>query len=125
MRRPVDTCRYEETRPMTTQTLRTFDETTFDRDVLAAPRPVLVEFGGAWCGPCKALAPVVARLGEERAGRLEVGCVDVDDSPSLATRLGVRGVPTVIVFSAGKEVARHVGLTSHAKLAELVDRATA
>jgi thioredoxin 1 len=107
---------------MTKESIRTFDEATFDREVLAAPLPVLVEFGATWCGPCKALAPIVHKIAEGRVGRLEVGAIDIDDSPSVATRLGIRGVPTLVLFAGGREVARHVGLTSHAKLAELVDR---
>jgi thioredoxin 1 len=125
MRRAVETCpgeRREES--MTNPALRTFDDTTFDAEVLGAPGPVLVEFGAAWCGPCKALAPIVEKIATERAGRLAVGVVDVDESPSVATRFGVRGVPTLIVFAGGKEVARQVGVTSHAKLGQIVDRAT-
>jgi thioredoxin 1 len=109
---------------MTKSTMRELDETTFDAEVLASPRPVLVEFGATWCAPCKAFAPIIDRLAGERAGRLDVGMVDVDESPAIATRFGIRGVPTVVVFSGGKVVARHVGLTSLAKLAEIVDGAT-
>lgn len=108
---------------MTKSAMRTFDDATFDAGVLASPRPVLVEFGAAWCGPCKALAPVVGKLAEERAGRIDVGVVDVDEAPGVAARLGIRGVPTLVVFVGGREVARHVGLTSHARLTQLVDRA--
>jgi thioredoxin 1 len=100
---------------------RSFDEASFDREVLAAVKPVLVEFGATWCGPCRALAPVVASLAQERAETLDVGEVDVDASPGLATRFGVRGVPTLIVFVSGKERARHVGVTSRAKLGEMID----
>jgi thioredoxin 1 len=101
--------------------VRSFDEASFDREVLGAAKTVLVEFGATWCGPCRALAPVVQALAEERAESLEVGEVDVDASPSLATRFGVRGVPTLLVFEGGKERARHVGVTSRAKLAEMID----
>jgi len=110
---------------MTRSKMQAFDDTTFDAKVLASPRPVLVEFGATWCGPCKALAPIVHKLAEERAGEIEVGSVDVDDAPSVATRFGIRGVPTLVVFSGGREVARQVGLTSHAKLARMVDGVTA
>ena len=104
--------------------LRTFDDATFDAEVLAAPRPVLVEFGATWCASCKALAPIVHKIAEERTGRVDVGVVDLDEAPSVAARLGIRGVPTLVVFAGGKEVARHVGLTSHARLAQIVDDAT-
>jgi thioredoxin 1 len=106
---------------MTKEEIRTFDEAGFDREVLGSAKPVLVEFGATWCPPCRALAPLVHALAEERAGTLEVGEVNVDDSPSLAARFGVRGVPTLVVFAGGKERARHVGLASRAKLVAMLD----
>ena len=101
--------------------LLALDDANFDGEVLQAGVPVTVEFGATWCGPCRALAPVVRALATERTGQLEVGEVDVDESPSIAARFKVRSVPTILVFAGGKERARHVGLTSRAKLAELVD----
>ncbi len=97
------------------------DDATFDSEVLrtASPLPVLVDFTAAWCGPCKALRPIVERLAETQEGRLRVAQVDIDDSPEIARRLGIRGAPTVVVFKGGKEIARHLGATSRARLLEL------
>ena len=106
---------------MAKREIRTFDDTSFDREVLGSSKPVLVEFGATWCPPCRALAPIVHAIAEERTGRLEVGEVNVDDSPSLAARFGVRGVPTLVVFAGGKECARHVGVASRARIAEMLD----
>jgi thioredoxin 1 len=106
---------------MTKDDRRMFDEVSFDRAVLRSPMPVLVEFGATWCPPCKALAPVVHALANEHHGRLEVGEVNVEDSPSLAVRFGVRAVPTLVVFAGGIERARHVGLASRAKIVAMLD----
>ncbi len=60
--------------------------------------PVLVDFSGKWCGPCKALAPIVEKIAAESGGKLKVVAVDVDDAPDVARRYGIRGVPTVALF---------------------------
>lgn len=75
---------------------------TFDETVLAAPRPVLVDFGAEWCGPCAAVAPVIRSLALEYADRLTVATVDVDADPQLAARYGVRSLPTVLLLEDGE-----------------------
>lgn len=75
---------------------------TFDEAVLAAPGPVLVDFGAEWCGPCVAVAPVIRSLALEYANRLRVATVDVDAAPELAARYGVRSLPTVMLLDEGE-----------------------
>ena len=104
-------------------TMHEITEQTFEAEVVHAKVPVLVDFTARWCPPCRALAPIVTALGEERKGSLVVGTVDGDAYPALAARLGVKAFPTIIVFAGGKEVARHVGLTTRDKLVRLVERA--
>ena len=98
------------------------DDSSFTREVLESSIPVLVDFGGKWCGPCKVLAPIVERIAAENGGRLKVVAVDVDDAPETARRYGVRGVPTVAVFKGGVESGKIVGVTSREKLLALAFR---
>lgn len=97
-------------------------EQNFDTEVLAAPLPVLVDFTAPWCGPCRALSPILHQIAAEAEGRLKVVEIDADQNPSLARRFGIRGVPTVIAFADGKEVGRQVGLATKDKLLKLVER---
>jgi thioredoxin 1 len=96
------------------------NDDSFDDVVLRSNEPVLVDFTATWCGPCKALAPIVEGLANESAGKFKVVKVDVDNAPNTATRYAVRGVPTVMVFQAGQKKAQHVGLTNKANLLKLL-----
>jgi thioredoxin 1 len=100
----------------------TLDEATFPTEVLASQVPVLVEFGAAWCPPCRALEPVLLGLATEGAGRWKVAAVDMDASPDLSAKYSVRGAPTVIVFANGVEVGRHLGATRRETLLALLSR---
>jgi thioredoxin 1 len=77
-------------------------DATFGQTVLEAPRPVLLDFAAEWCGPCVAVAPVIAKLALEYADRLTVATVDVDAEPQLAARYGVRSLPTVMLLEGGE-----------------------
>jgi len=105
---------------MASQNLQVFNDLNFEQEVLSSNVPVLVDFTATWCGPCKALAPIVDQLADELSGSVKVGKLDIDDSPLTAGKYGVRGVPTVMVFKAGERAAQHVGLTTKQKLLDLV-----
>lgn len=81
----------------------------FQGKVLEAQGKVLVDFFATWCGPCRMIAPFIEEIAQERAGEVTVCKVDIDKSPDLASRYGVRGVPTVMVFEGGAPVAQMVG----------------
>lgn len=106
---------------MSSPNLQVFNDLNFDDEVLKSATPVLVDFTATWCGPCKQLAPIVDQLAEELAGKVKVGKLDVDESPITAGKLGIRGVPTLMVFKNGERAAQHVGLTTKQKLLALVN----
>lgn len=94
---------------------------TFERRVLQATRPVLVDFHTAWCGPCKQMQPLLEGLAAERDGQIDIVKIDVDKAGELAARYGVRGVPTLTVFRDGAPVASHTGSASRAQIGALID----
>jgi thioredoxin 1 len=94
----------------------------FERDVLASPVPVLVEFTAPWCRPCKALEPFLEALEHEHAGRLRVVQLDIDTSLAVPARYGVLSLPTVIVFARGEPVETLHGAQAHRRYAEAAAR---
>jgi len=84
-------------------------EGNFTQEVLESTEPVLVDFTAVWCGPCKLLDPIVSQLAQEWMGKVKVFKLDVDDNPHLAMDFQVMGVPTLILFKAGKPVERVSG----------------
>jgi thioredoxin 1 len=87
-----------------------FTDENFEAEVLGADTPVLVDFGADWCGPCRALGPIIDELAGENAGKVKVGKLDTDASQQTAVRYAVSSIPTVILFNKGEIVERFVGL---------------
>ena len=85
------------------------NEQNFEQEVSRADLPVLVDFWASWCGPCQMLAPVIAELAEEYAGKVKVGKVNVDEQPNLANRYGIASIPTVMLFKNGEVVSTSLG----------------
>ena len=105
---------------MASANVRVFNDDNFEQEVLKSDLPVIVDFTATWCGPCKALAPIIEQLATELEGKARVGKLDIDDAPGIAGKYGIRGVPTVMVFKQGQRSAQHVGLTTKQKLVELI-----
>jgi thioredoxin 1 len=97
-------------------------DSTFSRDVLQSPLPVLVDFWAPWCGPCRIISPVVEELGRQYAGKLRVAKVNTDENPLHAGQLGIMGIPTLIFFKNGREVDRVVGVVPKATLTSRLER---
>ena len=95
-----------------------FTDATFQREVLSAPGPVLVDFTAAWCGPCKMLAPVVEQLAADLEGRLTVGKLDIDENIETAMAYAVMSVPTLLLFKQGQPVERLPGYMPKARIAK-------
>ena len=99
-----------------TAALQEVTDATFEQRVIAARGAVLVKFTAEWCPPCRVLAPVLAEIGREQAGRLTILALDVDDNPGVTARYGVMGFPTLILFRDGQPVKQLVGARPKASL---------
>ncbi|WP_280262858.1 thioredoxin [Nocardia wallacei] len=95
---------------------KTVTDDTFAQDVLGSDKPVLVDFWAAWCGPCKMVAPVLEEIASSHADKLTIAKVDADANPVTAKDYGILSLPTMILFSGGKEAKRIVGAKGKAAL---------
>jgi len=100
-------------------------DANFEQEVLKSSTPVLIDFWAPWCGPCKAIAPVLDELAGEYAGRLKVVKVNVDDNPMTPSRFGVRGIPNLLIIKSGEVKQQIVGAVPKAQLVKAVDTAIA
>ena len=110
-------------RPMLLDRPFPLNDETFTRTIEAAEVPVLVDFYADWCGPCKIMAPAVDELAATYQGRALVAKLDTDRAQRAASGFNIRGIPTTIVFKAGKEVARQTGAVPKPMLAKMIDGA--
>lgn len=101
------------------------DEASFDRMVLEAKAPVLVDFWATWCGPCRRVAPIIEQLSEEYDGKVEFGKVDVDRNPSLASKYGLKSIPALLLFKDGELVSSMIGFRTREQIRESLDTVTA
>lgn len=97
-------------------------DATFASDVTQSDLPVLVDFWAAWCGPCKAIAPVLDELAGTYAGKLKIAKMDVDENQAVPAQFGIRSIPTLILFKGGQPVATISGARPKAQLAAFLDQ---
>lgn len=96
------------------------DDSNFENEVLKSEVPVLVDFTATWCGPCQRQTPIVEKFAAEQGTTVKVCKIDIDDAPSVTAKLGVRSVPSLMLFSGGERLETKVGLTSLKDLNELL-----
>jgi thioredoxin 1 len=99
----------------------TVSDAEFESAVIRSDKPALVDFWAEWCQPCKMLAPTVEELADEYKDRVIVGKLNVDDNPATATKFGIRGIPTLLLFKGGKVVQQVVGVKSKADIKRMIE----
>ena len=105
---------------MSDKILHTSDN-DFDADVINNEKSVLVDFWAEWCGPCKAIAPILDEVAEELDGKLDVVKLNVDENPSVSQKYGIRSIPTIIIFKNGAVQAQKLGAMSKSQLIEFIN----
>ena len=100
-----------------------FNDQNFDSDVLKAETPVLVDFWAIWCGPCKAIAPIVEEIANDYSGKVKVGKMDVDSNNQVAMRYGIRSIPTLLLFNNGEVVDQVIGNVGKDSIEGMISKA--
>ena len=101
--------------------IHAISDDSFENEVIESPIPVVVDFWAQWCGPCKALAPILEDIAQKYTDKVKFVKLDVDNNPSTPPKFGVRGIPTLILFKDGQVKATQVGLLSKADLVQFID----
>jgi thioredoxin 1 len=104
---------------MASQAILEVTDVNFDQEVLKSEQPVMIDFWATWCGPCKALAPIVDEVATAYSGKVKVAKMDVDSSPVTPQRYGVRGIPTLLIFKGGQVREQIVGYVAR----EVIEKA--
>ena len=97
-------------------------DSSFEQDVLRSDKPVLVDFWAEWCAPCRLIGPIIDQIASDFASSATVVKLNVDDNTASAQRYGIKGIPTLILFSEGKEVERVVGATSKDSITRIIEK---
>ncbi len=107
---------------MASNAVKIVTDANFEQEVLKSSTPTLIDFWAVWCGPCRALAPVIDELAGENRGKINVFKLNVDENPETAAKYGIRGIPTLLFFKNGQVAHQSVGVTPKADLQKIIDK---
>jgi thioredoxin 1 len=103
------------------ENIQEVSDQTFERDVLQSDKPVLVDYWAEWCGPCKAIHPILEEIADDYADRLKIAKLNIDENPDTPPKYGIRGIPTLMLFKDGNVEATKVGALSKSQLTAFID----
>ena len=106
---------------MSSELIKHISDASFDADVIQAGKPVLVDYWAEWCGPCKAIAPILDEVSKDYGERLQVAKMTVDENRDVPAKYGIRGIPTLMLFKDGQLAATKVGALSKTQLTAFLD----
>jgi thioredoxin 1 len=106
---------------MSSEKVVTITDAEFESSVLQSDKPVILDFWAEWCQPCKMLSPTVEAIADEYEEKIKVGKLNVDDNPNVATKYGIRGIPTLLFFKGGEVVQQMVGVKSKTEIKKVID----